>query len=114
MRAVNSAAQVIAGDVPVYMTSESRDSKYEWGQPPASHYFFMITGETLQGQLISGVYFAAQDIPDVIPWDSKDALMEDSQALRALYAEFAQEDIQLAQLGSTHYARMLQQEESQA
>jgi hypothetical protein len=40
--------------------------------------------------------------------------MEDSEALRALYAGFAQEDVQLAQLGSVHYARMLQQEESQA
>ena len=44
--------------------------------------------------------------------DPKDALMEDPRALRTLYAEFAKEDRQLAQIGLAHYAQMLRQEEN--
>jgi predicted DNA-binding antitoxin AbrB/MazE fold protein len=46
--------------------------------------------------------------------DLKDALMEDEQALRALYAEFEQEDRQLAETGLAHYAQTLRHEEGQA
>ena len=46
--------------------------------------------------------------------DPKDALMENEQALRAMYAEFEQEERQLAQTGLTHYAQMLRCEESSA
>ena len=46
--------------------------------------------------------------------DPKDALMEDAQALRALYAEFEQEDRQLAETGLAHYAQMLRHEEGLA
>jgi predicted DNA-binding antitoxin AbrB/MazE fold protein len=46
--------------------------------------------------------------------DPKDALMEDGEALRAMYAEFAQEDRQLAQTGLAHYAQTLRREESPA
>jgi predicted DNA-binding antitoxin AbrB/MazE fold protein len=46
--------------------------------------------------------------------DPKDALIEDEQALRALYAEFEQEDRQLAETGLAHYAQTLRHEEGQA
>jgi predicted DNA-binding antitoxin AbrB/MazE fold protein len=46
--------------------------------------------------------------------DPKDALMDDEQALRALYAEFEQEDRQLAETGLAHYAQTLRHEEGQA
>lgn len=46
--------------------------------------------------------------------DPKDALMEDEQALRAMYAEFEQEDRELAQTGLAHYAQMLRREEGLA
>jgi predicted DNA-binding antitoxin AbrB/MazE fold protein len=46
--------------------------------------------------------------------DPKDALMEDEQALRAMYAEFEQEDRQLAQTGLAHYAQVLRHEEGAA
>jgi hypothetical protein len=45
--------------------------------------------------------------------DPKDALMEDLETLRALYAEFGEEDRELAQVGLTHYARTLNREEIQ-
>jgi len=46
--------------------------------------------------------------------DPKDALMDDEQALRALYAEFEQQDRQLAQIGLAQYAQALQREEAPA
>ena len=39
---------------------------------------------------------------------------DDEQALRALYAEFEQEDRQLAETGLAHYAQTLRHEEGQA
>jgi hypothetical protein len=36
------------------------------------------------------------------------------KTLAAMYAEFAEEDRQLAQAGLTHYTRVLAQEETQA
>ena len=53
-----------------------------------------------------------QVLPQAV--DPKDALMEDEQALRALYAEFEQEDRQLAETGLAHYAQTLRHEEGQA
>lgn len=46
--------------------------------------------------------------------DPKDALMDDEQALRKLYAEFEQEDRQLTETGLAHYAQMLHHEEGPA
>ena len=46
--------------------------------------------------------------------DPKDALMDDAETLRTLYAEFADEDQGLAEAGLGHYARMLKQEEESA
>jgi prevent-host-death family protein len=43
--------------------------------------------------------------------DAKDLLMNDAEALHALYAEFADEDLELAALGTAHYAHMLRVEE---
>lgn len=54
MTMIDSRTQTVRIDAPVYATSEPESS--EWGQPPASHYFFTIIGTTLRGQLISGVY----------------------------------------------------------
>jgi predicted DNA-binding antitoxin AbrB/MazE fold protein len=46
--------------------------------------------------------------------DPKDALMEDAATLQAMYAEFAQEDRELARSGLTAYARLLREEERSA
>ncbi len=46
--------------------------------------------------------------------DSKDTLLNDSAALQSMYAEFAQEDRQLAEVGLEHYARMLEEEETRS
>ena len=43
--------------------------------------------------------------------DPKDALMDDEDALRAMFAEFADEDGELADAGLAHYARVLNREE---
>jgi predicted DNA-binding antitoxin AbrB/MazE fold protein len=44
--------------------------------------------------------------------DPKDALLDDIDALHAMYTEFAEEDRNLAQLGLTHYAQVLNREET--
>jgi len=44
--------------------------------------------------------------------DQKEALMDDQAALSALYAEFAEQDQEMAQAGMEHYVRLLWQEES--
>lgn len=44
----------------------------------------------------------------------KETLMDDPQALRALYAEFGEQDRQLAQAGLSHYGRLLAEEEGGA
>ena len=43
--------------------------------------------------------------------DADDALMDDEQALRAMYSEVAVEDRQLAEAGVLHYAESLRREE---
>ena len=45
--------------------------------------------------------------------DPKDALMNDAAALQSMYAEFAQEDRQLAETGLEYYAQTLEEEEKQ-
>ncbi len=45
--------------------------------------------------------------------DPKDAIMNDATALQYMYAEFAQEDRQLAETGLEHYAHTLDEEEKQ-
>lgn len=55
------------------------------------------------------VQIADQCDPD--PPDPKDALMDDGETLRAVFAEFADEDRELADAGLTHYARVLNREE---
>lgn len=50
----DSRTQTVKRDIPVYVTSEPRDS--EWGQPSASHYVFVVVGNRLRGQPISDVY----------------------------------------------------------
>ena len=62
----------------------------------------------------AAVEIQISSLPDVLAVDPKDALMEDADALQAMYAEFAPEDRQLAQSGLAHYAHILQQEESSA
>lgn len=46
--------------------------------------------------------------------DAKDLLMDDADALHALYSEFADEDLELATLGTAHYAHLLRVEEGSA
>jgi len=46
--------------------------------------------------------------------DPKDALMDDAEALAALYRESAEEDLFLAQLGTARYAELLRWEEMRA
>jgi predicted DNA-binding antitoxin AbrB/MazE fold protein len=46
--------------------------------------------------------------------DPKDALLNDAAALQYMYAEFAQEDRQLAETGLEYYARTLDEEEKQS
>ena len=43
--------------------------------------------------------------------DPKDALMDDEQTLLALYAEFEQQDRQLAETGLAHYAQRRMQDD---
>ena len=43
--------------------------------------------------------------------DPKDALLNDALALQSLYAGFAEEECQLAEMGSASYARILDEEE---
>ena len=50
-------------------------------------------------------------VPDPSSPDAKDALMDDGEALRTMFAEFAEEDRQLADAGLAHYARVLSREE---
>jgi predicted DNA-binding antitoxin AbrB/MazE fold protein len=45
--------------------------------------------------------------------DPKDALMNNAAALQYMYAEFAQEDRQLAKAGLEYYAHTLEEEEKQ-
>ena len=46
--------------------------------------------------------------------DPKDALLNDAAALQYMYAEFAQEERQLAEDGLEYYARILDEEEKQS
>ncbi len=43
--------------------------------------------------------------------DLKDALLNDAMTLQSLYAEFAQEERQLAEAGLASYAQMVDEEE---
>jgi predicted DNA-binding antitoxin AbrB/MazE fold protein len=45
--------------------------------------------------------------------DPKDALMNEAETLQYHYAEFAQEERQLAGAGLAHYLHILEQEEKQ-
>ena len=47
-------------------------------------------------------------------FDPKDVLLNDAAALQYLYAEFAQEDRQLAETGLEYYAHTLDEEEKQS
>lgn len=55
----------IADDLPIYVTSESRDS--DWGQPEASHYRFTVIDCRLLGQLIGGVYLSSSSVQPIDP-----------------------------------------------
>jgi predicted DNA-binding antitoxin AbrB/MazE fold protein len=46
--------------------------------------------------------------------DPKDALLNDAAALQYIYAEFVQEERQLAEEGLEYYARILDEEEKQS
>ena len=46
--------------------------------------------------------------------DPKDALLNDAAALQYMYAEFAQEERQLAETGLEYYAQTLDEEEKQS
>lgn len=54
MTAIDSREALVRHDVPVYVTSESKES--DWGQPAASVYIFSVVGDRLFGQPIAGVY----------------------------------------------------------
>ena len=44
-----------------YASSESDDTRY-WGQPPASHYVFVIRGNIITGVPLTSVYAQIRDI----------------------------------------------------
>ncbi len=46
--------------------------------------------------------------------DPKDTLLNDSAALQYMYAEFAQEERQLAEAGLEYYACMLEEDEARS
>jgi hypothetical protein len=98
-----------------------------WGQPPASHYIFSIQDNVMFGypsyniitsssytstNLTSRCVYLPTDIAEPMldttlsPWDA----LSDEE-LATLYAEAAEEDQLLAQLGLEHYAEVLRQEE---
>lgn len=67
MTGIDSRKPTVRHDVPVYVTSEPKDS--EWGQPAASRYVFTIVGNNrLLGEPIAGVYLPSSDI---FPVDSR-------------------------------------------
>jgi len=51
---VSSRQPTVRQDIPVFATSESRES--HWGQPPVSQYVFELVGNRLFGQPIAGIY----------------------------------------------------------
>lgn len=65
---IDSREALVGHDVPVYVTSESKES--EWGQPAASLYVFTIVGDRLFGQPIAGVYLPSPPL-DILPIDSR-------------------------------------------
>jgi len=78
MIAIDSREASVELDVPVYVTSESKES--EWGQPAASLYLFTIVGDRLFGQPIAGVYLPFPPL-DIFPIDSR--LAEEFEAWEA-------------------------------
>ena len=64
MIADDSRTQTVKRDVPVYATSEPRDT--EWGQPSASHYVFVVVGNRLRGQPIADIYLPLA-LSDILP-----------------------------------------------
>lgn len=60
MTIVNSRQSSVMPNGPEYITSEPRDS--DWGQPSVSHYVLRIVEDRLVGELVGGVYVAAQPI----------------------------------------------------
>jgi hypothetical protein len=99
----------------------------QWGQPPASHYVFSVENNMMRGNLIPNVvtsssplttnltsgysYFLAEVAEPAVDTklDAWDTLSDED--LVALYAEAAEEDLMLAQLGLEHYVEILEQEE---
>ncbi len=68
MIAINSREMLVGHDVPVYVTSESKES--EWGQPAASRYVFTVVGDRVFGQPIAGIYLPSPS-PDILAIDSR-------------------------------------------
>jgi len=68
MIAIDSREASVRHDIPVYVTSESKES--EWGQPAASLYVFTIVGDRLFGQPIAAVYLPSPPL-DILPIDSR-------------------------------------------
>jgi hypothetical protein len=59
---VDSRTETVIEAGSPYVTSAPVDLDYHWGQPPASHYVFIVVGDTLRGQPISndrGVYVSS-------------------------------------------------------
>jgi hypothetical protein len=52
---IDSRTETVIEAACPYMTSAPVDLDYHWGQPPASHYVFIVVGDTLRGQPISDI-----------------------------------------------------------
>ncbi len=98
----------------------------QWGQPPANHYILYVEGEIVYGSIVGELTSSSDVSADQLSsstfflkgasepelekrqnlWD----VLSDEE-LTVLYAEAAEEDQQLAQLGLAHYAEILRQEE---
>jgi hypothetical protein len=60
MNVIASRATTVERGVPTYFASEPHES--EWGQPPASQYWFYIDGTRMYGQPISEVYLQSSSM----------------------------------------------------
>jgi|SRR3972149_2313224 len=117
---INSRPQLATQDTSEYLTSESPEGSRHWLQASASRYLLITSGNTLHGRLLSAFQIRSAQMssaaiyPVELLLDPMGALMDDAEALHALYAEFSQEDRALAAAGLSHYTEMLQKEESRA
>jgi hypothetical protein len=95
----------------------------QWVQPSITHYDFYFDGQVMYGSIAKAatssstieLYYEAESlglkppVEKIASWEN----LSDAE-LEALYAETAEEDLMLAQLGLTHYTELLKQEEDSA